>query len=292
MFSKLNYPAQQRILTVAFTIVPLTLLFTFTFLPMFNMFYYSFLKWNGFSKTKEFIGLANYVRIFSDPEYFSVFGVSLYYLIGAILQLGLALYFATMLTFKVRGKNFFKGVLFFPVLMNGVAIGFIFLFFFKPGYVLDTLLSALGLDSWIRFWLRNPDIINISLAGTSIWRYMGWNFVIFLGAIQSISGDIYDAASIDGANRFQQFRYIIWPSILPIIELNLILAVKGAISVFEIPYIMTKGANGSMTFVIKTVETAFKFNKVGLASSMAVILLAIVIATTLLQRLFVKGDDA
>ncbi|TKH33564.1 hypothetical protein C1I59_23450 [Paenibacillus polymyxa] len=142
--------------------------------------------------------------------------------------MGLALYFATILSFQTWFKNFFKGILFFPSLMNGVAIGFIFLFFFKPDGTLDTLLQAVGLGSYVKLWLGNPEIINISLAGTSIWRYMGFNFIVFLGAISSISSDLYEAADIDGANRWHQFRSIILPTIKRILQLNLILAISGA----------------------------------------------------------------
>lgn len=231
-----------------------------------------------------FVGLDNYKTIFTNPDYFSVFKVSLYYFFASFVQLGLALYFATMLSFKVIGKNVFKGLLFFPYLINGVAIGFIFLYFFRPDGTLDAFLHFIGLGEYVQLWLGNQQIINISLASTSVWRYMGFNFIIFLGAIQSISNDIYEAADIDGANSWHKFKYIIAPSIRRIIELNVILAISGAISVFEIPYIMTGGSNGSTTFVIQTVDTAFKFSKFGLASAMAVVLLLIVVIMSLIQR--------
>ena len=115
---------------------------------------------------------------------------------------------------------------------------------------------------------------------------MGNNFIIFLGAISSIPGELYEAAEIDGANRWHQFRYIIFPSIKLIISLNLILAISGAISAFEIPYIMTGGLNGSETFVIQTIDTAFKYGKIGLASAMAVVLMLIVVIVTIIQRKF------
>ncbi len=279
------------VIIVTFLIVPLTLLGTFFFfLPVANMFWYSFTDWNGFSE-KNFIGLENYITVFTDPEYFQVFTVSLYYFVATFAQMGLALYFATILSFKVRMKNFFKGVIFFPYLLNGVAIGFMFLLFFQPDGGLDTVLTFIGLGDLTAHWLGNPDIINISLAGTSVWRYMGFNFIIFLGAISSIPNEIYEAAEIDGANRWHQFRYIILPSIKIIVSLNLILAISGALSAFEIPYIMTGGSNGSATFVIQTVDTAFKYGKIGLASAMAVILLFIVVIVTAVQRKFFSEED-
>ncbi|WP_334071992.1 carbohydrate ABC transporter permease [Paenibacillus sp. A14] len=290
MFKNLSYKTQRKIIIFAFSLIPVVLLFTFAYLPVFNMFKYSFTDWNGYSKHYDFVGFENYKTIFTDSKYFSVFKVSLYYFVATFVQMGLALYFATILSFNVRFKNFFKGVLFFPYLLNGVAIGFIFLFFFRPDGTLDTIMQALGLGAYTQGWLLNPNIINISLAGASLWRYMGFNFIIFLGAISSIGRDVYEAADIDGANRWHQFRHIILPSIKSIVQLNLILAISGAISAFDIPYIMTGGSNGSNTFVIQTVTTAFKYNKLGLASAMAVVLLFIVIIVTLLQRLLIKEE--
>ena len=285
-----SFRAQQKIIPFLFLFVPVALLLVFTYIPVLNMFGYSTLKWDGFSKDRSFIGLDNYLEIFTRPELFRVFSVSLYYFVGSFIQMGIALYFATILSFNVRFKNFFKGALFFPYLINGVAIGFIFLYFFRPEGVLDTLMIAVGLGEFTQLWLGDRDIINISLAGVSVWRYMGLNFVLFLGAIQSISSEIYEASELDGANRWQQFQYIILPSILPILSLSFILAIKGALSVFEIPYIMTAGANGSATFVIQTVDMAFKFSKVGLASAMAVVLLAIILIVTAIQRRLVPDD--
>lgn len=283
-FSDLSYKTQRMVIIILFSAVPVALLATFSYLPLYRMIHYSFFKWNGLSPNMEYVGFQNYKDIFTRPEYFSVFQVSLYYFFATFVQMALALYFATILSFRVRAKNFFKGVLFFPYLLNGVAISFIFLYFFRPAGTLDSLLSLFGMGEMAQLWLGNPDIINISLAGTSVWRYMGFNFIIFLGAIQSISSDIYEAAEIDGASRWDQFKYIILPSIKRIVELNLILSISGAISVFEIPYIMTGGANGSKTFVIQTVDAAFKYKKFGLASAMAVVLLLIVVAVTLLQK--------
>jgi len=150
-------------------------------------------------------------------------------------------------------------------------------------------LRLLGVHSQ-HFWLGDPNLINYSLAGVSVWRYLGLNFVLFLGAIQSVPAEFYESASIDGASRWQQFRYIIAPGIKPIIGLSFILAMSGAITVFEIPYIMTRGANGSKTFVIQTINLAFEFNKVGLASAAAAVLLVIILILTWIQRVLVPDE--
>lgn len=288
----LSYKTQRNIIIVSFSIIPLLLLLTFSYYPLYRMFTQSFTDWNGLSPTSNFVGLDNYKTIFTDPNYFSVFRVSIYYFVATFFQMGIALYFATILSFEVKFKNFFKGVLFFPYLLNGVAIGFIFRVFYMGGGTLDSVMELFGLGEYIQFWLRDSSIVNISLAATSVWRYMGFNFIIFLGAIQSIPREIYEAAEVDGANRWHQFIYIILPSIKRIVQLNIILAISGAISVFEIPYIMTQGQNRTMTFVMQTLDTAFKFNKVGLASAMGIVLLIIVLIVTLIQKTWLKEEEA
>ncbi|MCD2440889.1 sugar ABC transporter permease [Agromyces sp. SYSU K20354] len=274
-----------------FVAVAVGLLLLLTYAPAVNMLWYSLTSWRGFGpvKPEDFVGLDNYVRVFTDPTIFRVFFVSLYYFAATFVQMAIALYFATLLSFSTRFSNFFRGVIFFPYLLNGVAIGFVFLYLFQPGGTLDTVLGWFGMSDPPQ-WLGDADIANFSLAGTSVWRYTGLNFVLFLGAIQSISPELYEAAELDGANRWKQFRYIIFPGIRRIIGLSFILAVAGSLSVFEIPYIMTSGANGTTTFVIQTMQTAFNYHNVGLASAMAVVLLAIVLLVTWVQRKFFPDE--
>ena len=279
----------SRLTPYLFVAVAVGLLLLLTYLPAANMLWYSLNDWTGFGPVDTFVGLDNYVAVFTDPTIFKVFGVSLYYFAASFLQMGLALYFATILSFNTKFSNFFRGVIFFPYLMNGVAIGFVFLYLFQPGGTLDTVLGFFGMADTPQ-WLGDASVANFSLAGTSVWRYTGLNFVLFLGAIQSISGELYEAAGLDGASKFQQFRYIIFPGIRRIIGLSFILAVAGSLSVFEIPYIMTTGANGTSTFVIQTIQTAFQFRQVGLASAMAVVLLLIVLTVTAIQRKFFPDE--
>jgi ABC-type sugar transport system permease subunit len=269
----------------------LALLIVFTYVPVGNMIWYSFHKWDGLDVTMDPVGLDNYVRVFTDERYWRVFLVSLYYFVASFAQIAIALYFAVVLSFKVRFRNLFKGILFFPYLLNGVAVGFVFLYLFQPDGTLDTVLRLIGLGDQTKLWLGDPDIANISLAGTSVWRFTGLNFVLFLGAIQSIPGDIYEAADIDGANRWHQFRYIIVPGIRRIISLSFILAISGSLAVFEIPFIMTGGANGTRTFVVQAYQTAFQFRQIGLASAMAVVLLAVVLTLTWIQRKVLPDDE-
>lgn len=279
---------QQTMIIVAFSIIPLLLLFMFTYLPFGEMIKYSFYKMK-YVGPREFVGWDNYAALFTRKDIVGALKLSLYYIVGAIIQIVLALYLATILSMKVKGGNIFKGFMFFPYLINGIAIGFIFRFFYTRGFVFDTVLQWCGfqLDN-LPYWLKNQSINNWSLVGTSVWRYFGQNMVLFIGAIMSVDNTLYEAADLDGANKFQQFKYIILPSIKTILTLNIILSITGSLSAFEAPFVITSGANGTGTYFVVMNTIAHTNQKVGLASAMAVFLLMIIFIVTILQKLFFK----
>ncbi len=276
----------QKVLVITtFMAIPLILLFVFTYLPFGKMFGYSFyeMKYTG---ARKFVGMKNFIKVFQRDDCFKALKLSLYYMVGSLVQLALALYLATVLSFKVKFGALFKGVMFFPYLINGIAVGFIFKFFYTRGFVFDTVLQWIGfnLDN-LPYWLKDQSINNWSLVGTSVWRYFGQNMVLFIGAIMSVDNDLYEAAMLDGANRFQQFKYIIIPSIKTIITLNVILSITGSLSAFEPPFVITSGANGTGTYFVIMHEIAHTQQKVGLASAMAIVLLAIILTATGLQKI-------
>lgn len=280
---------QQTLIIITFSIIPLLLLFTFTYYPFAEMAKFSFYD-RDYIKIKGFVGLKNYADVFKRDDIFKSLWLSLYYMGGAIVQLALALYLATIFSFGVKGGNFFKGCMFFPYLINGIAIGFIFKFFYTRGFVLDTILQWIGFDlENLPYWLRDTSINNVSLVATSVWKYFGQNMVLFIGAMMSVDASLYEAADLDGANKWQQFKYIMLPSIKTIVMLNLIMSITGSLSAFEPPYvIMSGGGNGTATYFVKMHEVAHTSRKLGLASAMAIVLLLIIFAATILQKLFFK----
>lgn len=284
----LSKSAQKWLVIGAFIVIPLILLFTFTYLPFGEMVSYSFYKMKYIGE-KTFVGLRNYKDLFARKDIFNALKLSLYYMGGSVVQLVIALLLATILSFKTKLGNFFKGVLFFPYLINGIAIGFIFKFFFTRGFVFDTVLSWLGIPlESLPYWLKTQGLNNVSLVGTSIWRYLGQNMVLFIGAIMSLDNSLYEAADLDGANKVQQFFHIILPSIKTIVTLNIILSITGSLSAFEPPFVITKGANGTGTYFIIMDQVAHTSLKVGLASAMAVFLLCLIFIATVLQKIFFK----
>ncbi len=277
---------QQMLVIITFLFAPLLLLVVFTYLPFMKMVQFSFynMKYIG---PKKFVGLDNYIDVFNRPEIFRALLVSVYYMGGAVVQLGLALFFATMMVFKVKGESVFKAAMFFPYLICGIAVGFIFTFFYARGFVLDSLLQMFGMKMEdIPYWLQDQSINNFALAATSVWRYTGQNMIMFLGAMMSVDNDLYEAAALDGANNWHRFIYIILPSIKSIVVLNLILSISGSLSAFEPPYVITNGTMGTGTYFVIMNRLAHENQKVGLACAMAIVLLVIIILCTVAQKLF------
>lgn len=285
---KINW--QKVLLIVSFSAIPLFLLILFTYVPFIKMVKFSFFDMS-YTKNKGTVGFNNYLKIFRKEEYVDAMLLSLYYMAGAVIQLGLALFFATLLTSAgIKGSGIFKGIMFFPFLVNGIAIGYIFKFFYTRGFVLDTVLQTLGVPlERLPYWLRDQSVNNWSLVFTSVWKYCGQNMVLFIGAIASIDPSLYEAATIDGANKLQQFKAIILPGIKTVFMLNLILSITGSLSAFEPAYVVgSMGANGTATFFIKMHQMAHVNNKVGMACAMAMVLMVLIIIFTIAQRLFFR----
>lgn len=275
---------QQIIVTLVFLFVPLLLLITFTYLPFFKMVQFSFFSMRYIGR-RTFVGLQNYIDVFTRDDIFHALTLSLYYMVGSVVQMALALLFATLLSFKTKGSKFFRGALYFPCLICGISVGFIFKFFFTHGFVLDTLLSWVGFDvDSLPFWLRDESINNIVLVACSVWKYIGQNIVMFIGAIASVDPTLYEAAEIDGANAWHRFKDIILPSISTIVVLNLIISVSGALSAFEMPYVVTGGGFDTSTYFVIMDKIAHTDQKVGLASAMAVVLLVLIMIVTYIQK--------
>ena len=291
---------QQWLVIVSFMIVPVLLLLVFSYVPFAKMFEFSLYKMKSYdSKNNTYVGFKNYIDVFTRDDCFNSLKLAGYYIVASFIQLAMALYFATILCFKVRGSSLFKGLIFFPYLISGIAIGFIFKFFYTRGFVLDTVLSCIGLNPEnLPYWLKDTRINNASLAATSVWRYMGQNMVLFLGAMMSVDPCLYEAASIDGANAWQRFWNVTIPSISPIIFYNVLTALITHLQVINPALALTDGGPGKksmfMSYVIYLY--AFKKNKLGYAAAYSVIFFILVgIFTAVLfktqkEQIFGEGE--
>lgn len=267
--------------------VPVLLLLCFVVYPMIDLLRMSLTDWDGYSPVQTYIGLKNYAdMLLRSPDLWLSLRNNGIYFVVHLLFIPIELMIAVMLNSKFRGAGFFKCVIFMPYIINGVAISYAFSYFFSPvNGAFNELFTVLGLESSIQNWLSNPKIVNYVLSSVSLWRYSGYHVVLFIAALKSIPQDVLEAATVDGANTWQKFRFIQIPSISLIIDFILFDNVRGALQAFDIPFVMTNGGPGyaSSTFTLYTINTAFKFNKFGMASTMAVTIIVLIIVVHLIQ---------
>lgn len=293
----MNNTMQKRVLIFSFLALPLGLMLLFLIYPTVKLFQYSLTDWNGISRNLHFVGFENYLKALKMSQVWqSLSNNWLYFIIHALL-IPFEILLAVMLNAKMRGSEFFRSIVLLPYIINGVAVAYIFGYLYNPvNGPINEFLMAVGLDGWIHNWLSDVKIVNYSLVAISLWRFAGFHIILFLAGVQSIPGDLYEAATIDGANKMQQIRYIVLPGIRRVIEIILFLNIRGALQVFDIPFLVTQGGPGtsSSTFTIFTINTAFKFNSYGLASALAIILMVMIIAFSFIQNLLIreKGEKS
>lgn len=273
-------------------VIPVLLLFIFVVLPACNLLGMSLTNWDGLSASKKFIGLANYyTMIFKSPDLWLSLRNNATYFFVHLLFIPIELAVAVMLNTKFKGSNFFKSMTFLPYIINGVAISYAFSYFFSPiNGALNAILTVVGLEGFIRNWLSDARIVNYVLSSVSLWRFSGYHVIIFIAALQSIPQEIMEAATVDGANAWQKFKAIQVPAIRLVIDFILFDNIRGALQAFDIPFVMTAGGPGyaSSTFTLYTINTAFKFNNFGLASTMAVTIMFLIIVVYLFQDIVIK----
>ncbi|GHU26319.1 ABC transporter permease [Spirochaetia bacterium] len=279
---------QKLLIIITFLAVPLLLLLVFSYIPIIFNIFLSFSNWDGISKIR-IIGLRNYQRIFSDPQYIMLFRNCLWYMLAAIPQLLLSFVLAILVNGKFRGLNVYKAILIFPYLLNGIIVSAVFILFYQNSGTLNTLLNSAGLNFFTRNWLQDLRVVNPAIASISIWRYYGMAFVMFFGSLQSIPAELYESAAIDGCNKWHEIWYISIPFIRKVLFINILLSVSGSIQVFEIPYIMLGGSNGTATPVIQ-IQQSMTDNRVGFAAAMSVVVFLVVLISVGLQRLLVKEE--
>lgn len=283
---------QRRVFIIVALIVPVLLLAGFVMVPALDLIRMSFTDWDGYSPTSNFIALENYKEMLHNKDLWQSLGNNAVYFFMHLLMIPVELAFAVLLTSRLRAAGFYKTMVFLPYIINGVAIAYAFSYFFSPvNGAFDGILEALRLGMLKRSWLSDPEIVNFVLAFVSLWRFSGYHVILFMAALQSVSRDVQEAAVIDGANTWQMFRYIQIPSIMLMVDFVLFDNIRGALQVFDIPFVMTAGGPGyaSSTFTLYTINTAFEFADFGMASTMAVAIMAMIIVIYLVQNKIIHG---
>ncbi|WP_097005914.1 carbohydrate ABC transporter permease [Lacrimispora amygdalina] len=273
-------------------IIPMILLIGFVVVPAFDLIRMSFTNWDGYSKTFDLIGLDNYEAMFKNKDLWLSLRNNAVYFFGHLIFIPMELLFAVLLTSRLRAARFYKTMVFMPYIINGVAISYAFSYFFSPiNGAFDEILTMVHLEGFISNWLSDPKIVNFVLTFVSLWRFSGYHVILFMAALQSLPQDVQEAARVDGANAWQMFRNIQIPAIMLMVDFVLFDNIRGALQVFDIPYVMTSGGPGyaSSTFTLYTIDTAFKYSNFGLASTMAVAIMVMIVIIYLIQNKIIHG---
>jgi multiple sugar transport system permease protein len=290
---------RQEEVTAWLFILPVALgILLFQLYPVVYSLYISMTEF-GFVKAPRWVGVSNYVELFTADRYFwTALRNSAVYAVGTVVPgLALALVFAVLLNQDIRGRFVYRSIFFVPVVATTVSIAILWSWIYEPSFgILNYLLRLVGIAG--PSWLGSSQWAMPAIIVMAIWHGLGFNIVIFLAGLQSISRDYYEAAAIDGAGPVQKFRHVTLPLLSPVTFFALVLAVINALQVFTVPFVMTQGgpANATTTVVLYLYNQAFQFEHMGLASAIAYCLFVVIVALTFvnfrLQRIWVFYEEA
>lgn len=261
-------------------------LMVFIVLPIVSSFWYAFNDWNLLSPP-EFIGLDNFTALLNDRAFWSAMRYTVTFIlmyVPVVFTLGLAL--ALLLNQKVRGMLIVRTASFLPVVASWVVVSLIWKWIFNPSYGLFNYgLELLGLSG--PAWLFEPRSAVIAMVITSVWKDVGYIALLYLGGLQSISDTFYEAARIDGANRWRCFRHITLPLLTPTMFFVLITLLINYFQMFEQVWLMPMRDSAAdrqvEVIVTEVVKNAFSYNRMGYASAMSWVLFGLIFLITFVQ---------
>ncbi len=254
--------------------------------PIIMGFWYSLTDYTGLSKDCNFIGFQNYLKMFQDRYFIvSIKNNIIYAVLYSLLTLMISLALATLLNQLTKLKKLFRMVFFLPYISSMVSVAIIWKAIFNPsGGPLNSVLMQIGIEN-PPHWLSSTTWALYSVIIVSIWKTCGYYMLIFLAGMQNISEDLYEAASLDGAGKWQRYKSITLPLLSPTIFLNMILITINSFQVFDLISVMTDGGPGISTNVLayRIYDESFKSMHMGYASAIAYVLFVIILLITLVQ---------
>ncbi|TFJ93171.1 carbohydrate ABC transporter permease [Lentibacillus salicampi] len=271
-----------------FFIPGLVLYSIFFVFPTLSALFYSFTDWDGISADFNFIGFENYQRAAAgDSIFMKSVGNNLEFMFFvAVFQTLVALVFAIFLVKNTKFNYFLRALFFFPTILSSVSVAFIWAFVYDPNLgILNQLLSLLGLEFLTQNWLGNGDIAIYSLAFTQVWFHAGQMLIIFVAGLHAIPNDLYEAAKIEGASRWQIFKKITWPLLAPSATIVIAYTTIQSFQAFDLVFALTGGGPNYSTEIIATYiySIAFRGYDFGYASAISVIFMGIIALITYIQ---------
>lgn len=282
----------------AFAAPALLLIAVFFFLPVLAALLLSFTDFDiyalGDLNRLRFIGFNNYQQLLQSPLFWTALGNTFYFVImGGPLSVAVSLGAALLVNARLtRCPGLFRTAFFLPVVTTLVAVAVVWRYLYHPRYgLLNYALSLLGIEPID--WLGDPDWAMPAIILMAVWKNFGFNMIIFIAGLQNIPTQLYEAARIDGASDWRQFRYITLPLLGPTFLFVALMTLIGYFQVFAEPYVMTQGgpANRTLSIVLLMYEEGFRWWNMGYASAAAFILFTLILAATVLQLKLRRGPD-
>ncbi len=257
----------------------------FTILPIFKGLQMSLYDWNLVRKM-DFVGLENYVEMFNDPYFWqTLWNTTLFVILTTPTMVLLALGLALLANLNTKLKTFFRGSYFLPSILSVAVISFLAIFMLQPySGLVNTMIQALGINAE-PFWLADKTLAWVSIVGVTLWWSVGFNMILFLTSLQEIPDTYYEASEIDGASRWEQFRYITLPQLIPIGRVIILLQILASYKVFGQILLITGGGPGGATrpLIQYIYETGFTQNNLGYAATMSYALFFILLILSIIQ---------
>jgi raffinose/stachyose/melibiose transport system permease protein len=269
-------------------LLPVVLLFTlFITVPAVVGMFYSITDYVGYGEW-DFVGLTNYVAIFNDPRILSSYGFTLGFSVVTVIVVNIvALALALGLSAKIKLKTALRGVFFIPMVISGIVIAYVFNYLFSTS--LPTIASSLGIASLETSLLADSRFAWIAVVIVTAWQAIPGAMIIYLAGLLAIPGEVYEAASIDGANHWRQFRSITLPLMLGYVVINTILGFKGFLNAYDIIVGLTNGGPGTSTFsVAMTIFTGFTSGDYAYQMANAVIFFIVTVVISIMQLQLIR----
>jgi ABC-type sugar transport system permease subunit len=240
-----------------------------------------------------FVGLDNYAALLGDPKFWKSLGNTAYFVVvGVPTTLVIGLVIANALSRGItRFRTAFRVGYYLPVITSIVAIAVVWRFLLNPDVgLINVLLRNVGIDG--PDWLGNPALAMPSIIAMAVWRNLGFAMVVFVAGMQAIPSMLYEAASIDGAGRWQSFRHITLPMLRPTILFMVVITTIGYLQLFEEPFVMTRGGplDATLSVTMYMYQQGFSFFHQGYASAIAYVLFVIVAIVAFLQFKFLRSE--
>ena len=265
----------------------------FMVLPIMLSLYYSFFDWDGIRSTMNFVGLKNYLRGLNDRHFHNALRITFFFTIpGALLGNALGLFLAVLVNRPGPMTNVYRAAFFFPLLISSVAVGFIWKALLSYHGILGGLFAAAGMEPID--WLGDPQLAPWSVLIVNLWRDTGFVTVIYLAGLQAVPGDLYDAATIDGASAWQRFRAVTFPWLAPALTANVVFLFTGYMRIYDLVVVLTSGgpAGATETIALQILRVGFQQNRMSYGSSLAIYMLLLVgVVSVTLVLLLRRRED-